>query len=251
MNKQQSLLKYNLPANIASYETDAYGQLSLANLLHLFQEAANHHATALGWGLEYLSSVNKFWILSRLKILIDQVPKHKEEIVTSTWPRGAVGFFAYRDYQLVYKNTPSINAVSSWMILDKFTHRPVKIDQLNKELPFHEESFLPFPVSKIPVVEKNYPILERKVYFSDIDINLHVNNAKYVEIISDALSEKLKSRFRIKELDIQYLQESQQGDNLIVYAHNDLSDSSEIFLSIDNSSKGKEACRCCIKLDKF
>lgn len=193
-----SLLKYNLPASVASYETDAYGSLSLVNLLYLFQEAANHHATALSWGLEYLNSVEKFWVLSRLKIQITQFPKHKDEIVISTWPRGAVGFFAYRDYQVLYKNKPIINAVSSWMILDRLTHRPIKINQLEKELPSIEESFLTFPEAKIPAIEKTNPVFEKKVYFSDIDINLHVNNAKYVEIISDALSENVQVNFKLK-----------------------------------------------------
>jgi acyl-ACP thioesterase len=241
--------KFHLSRTIASYETDAYGRVSLANILCFFQEAANHHATALNWGLEFLNSVNKFWVLSRLKVKVERYPRHKDEISITTWSRGAEGFFAWRDYQIFLDNQPCISAVSSWLILDKNTHRPVKIEQLGKLIPRNEETCFPFPETKLQSVEKTNAFFEKKVHFSDIDINKHVNNAKYVEIIADAISENIEKEFEIKELDIQYLHESQQNNQLIVYSNQDLINTSNLQLSIENISKGKETCRCEVKLN--
>lgn len=235
-------LKYRYYTTVKSYETDAFGRISLANILHYFQEAADHHATSLNWGLEYLASINKFWVLSRLKLKIDQYPVHKDNIALETWSRGAEGFFAYRDYLVTLNEADCIHAVSSWMILDKNTHRPVKIDMIGKEIPGIVENHLPFPQQKLPAIEASTPIFEQKVSYSDIDINLHVNNGKYVEIILDALAPKLMSHSEIAEFDIQYLYESQLGDNILVFS---LPDSSA--LSLVNSTRGKETCRCEVK----
>lgn len=238
--------KYQLKDIIRSYEIDAFGKLSLTSLLYYFQEAANHHATALNWGLEYLSSINKIWVLSRLKVVIEKYPRHKDEIAINTWPRGADGFFAYRDYQVMLNNQPVINAVSSWLILDQSSHRPTKVDQIGKLLPKYEESHIPFPDHKLPNLIKPELIFEKKVNFSDIDINQHLNNARYIEIITDALSDSLSNSFEIREIDIQYLHESQQGEILKVFCEKTCGNI--LMLSIQNSSKGKESCRCEVKV---
>lgn len=238
------MIKYKYNTSIKSYETDASGRVSLANLFYYFQEAANLHASSLEWGLEYLNSINKFWVLTRFFIKIDQFPKHKDEVTIETWSRGAEGFYAYRDYKVLVNGQSCIDAVSSWMILDKTTHRPIKIDQMGKEIPGIPESFLRFPDSKIPAVEPGDPIFSKQVNYSDIDINLHVNNGKYVEIITDSLGNKLMGNQVISELDIQYMAESQIGDNIEVHLKNS---ECAYLLSLLNSTRSKETCRCLIK----
>jgi acyl-ACP thioesterase len=135
-----------------------------------------------------------------------------------------------------------IDAVSSWMILDKSTHRPAKIDQIGKEVPGIKESYLDLPSTKIPTLEPTNKTFEKTINYSDIDINLHVNNGKYVEILTDSLADKLISGSVIGTLDIQYLSESQLGDNIFVYQHDE--DLSNVHLSMANSTRSKETCRC-------
>lgn len=236
--------KYQLKTSIKSYETDALGRVSLANILYYFQEAANLHATSLDWGLEYLDTINKFWVLSRLYIKIDAYPMHKDEIILETWSRGAEGFFAYRDYRVYANEKNCIDATSSWLILDKTTHRPTRPDKIGKEIPGIKESHLPFPGNKITAPEPSKPIFEKKINYSDIDINLHVNNGKYVEIITDSLAGKLLNGSQIKELDIQYMFESQLNDNIAVYCQEE---ASVLNLSLVNTNKEKETCKCMVK----
>ncbi|HEX3009201.1 MAG TPA: acyl-ACP thioesterase domain-containing protein [Bacteroidales bacterium] len=240
-------LKYTFAATITSYDTDASGNAGLANLFYLFQEAANHHATALDWGMEYLDSIQKFWVLSRLKIHIIKYPVHKDQIAITTWSRGAEGFFAWRDYQVKLADTVCINATSSWLILDKNTHRPVKIDQIERKIPAINENYLLFPEHKMPAMALTNKIFEKQVNYSDIDINQHVNNGKYVEIIVDALAPKIMSGAVMAELDIQYLFESQINDIIAVYC--DEIDATHTNLTLVNTTKGKETCKCSVKWD--
>jgi len=76
------------------------------------------------------------------------------------------------------------------------------------------------------------------------NINLHVNNGKYLEILTDSISEKL-IHTEVKGIDIQYLHESQMNDILAVYC-NDVNwkNASEILFTMENKSKEKETCRC-------
>lgn len=232
-------LKYSFQTTVKSYETDPFGRISLANVLYYFQEAANHHATSLDWGMEYLESIQKFWVLSRLKLKVDKYPVHKDNITIETWSRGAEGFFAYRDYRVLLNGETCIDAVTSWLILDKNTHRPIKMDLIGKEIPGISENHLSFPDYKLSAIQAISPVFEQQVSYSDIDINLHVNNGKYVEIILDSLAPKLMGNSEIAELDIQYLYESQLGDTIQVFSNPDAN-----ALSLVNISKGKETCRC-------
>lgn len=237
--------RFQLKTSIKSYETDAHGKISLPNIFYYFQEAANLHATSLNWGMEYLESINKFWVLSRLCLKVKSYPEFKDEITIETWSRGAEGFFAYRDYRIWVAGKCCIDAASSWMILDRNTHRPTRIDQLERQIPGIGESYIPFPENKIASFDLNHQIFEKQIQYSDIDINHHVNNGKYIEIITDALTEKLMSGSVISELDIQYLYETRLGDTIVLYSH--APDNNTTILTMVNNIKVKETCRCCVR----
>jgi len=239
--------KYNFQNGIKSFEVDAFGRISLPNILYYFQEAANHHATELDWGMEYLDSMDKFWVLSRLKLQVDEYPHHKDLISVNTWSRGATGFIAYRDFQILKDAKIVIRATSSWMILDKSNHRPCKIDQLGKPVPGIDLGAIPFPESKIPSLQNQKFLLEKRILFSDIDINQHVNNGKYMEMYIDALSDQLMNSAIIEEVDILYMQESQYNNVVIVNQEISEKDTHHISLNMVRSSDQKEISRCKIK----
>ena len=56
--------------------------------------------------------------------------------------------------------------------------------------------------------------MSRIVRYSDIDINGHVNNARYVEWVCDLLGEKYFSAHTARGLDINYVGEARMGEDI-------------------------------------
>lgn len=93
----------NYNFSIRSYHSDQNGKLTLPALFHFLQECAWDNARLNGFGYEFLKKENAFWVLSRVLVQMDEYPEWKDEIEIKTWPKGADGFFALRDFEIYCK----------------------------------------------------------------------------------------------------------------------------------------------------
>jgi len=200
---------------IKSYDTDQNGNLTLPTILHFLQECAWNNARANGFGYEDLEKENVFWVLSKIFIEIDEYPKWKDDIKIKTWPKGTDGLFAIRDFQIIKNDVIIARATSYWLILDQKNNRPKRLEHFN----FIHENFLKDDAvkKKLGKVSFSSDIAEldiRKVYYSDLDVNRHVNNATYVRWILDSyFSTENKN---ITELEINFLTELKLNDEFVV-----------------------------------
>ena len=223
--------------SIKSYEADRYGKLSLHTFFHYLQECAYLNALSNGFGYEFLERENAYWVLTRVLVEIEDLPKWNDEIQIRTWPRGADGLFAVRDFELI-KDGIIIGRVSSyWMILDRDSRRPKRIDQYQ----FIRSDFIPdkaieCKLEKIPLGNNPTEIGKRRVYASDIDVNGHVNNASYVRWLIDSFSENHKAQ--IKSFEINFLRELVLGDQFTVLE--EMQDSTYLYLIVND--KGQKVC---------
>ena len=172
---------------VKSFHSDQNGRLTLHALFQFLQESAWDNALKNDFGFEALDNKNSFWVLSRILVQIDEYPSWKDEIQIKTWPKGADGFFALRDFKIFNKQKKIGSATSSWLILDKQKHRPCRLDQFNfKHDNFYTEHAIEGVLTKIKYPTEEQLKDHRKVYASDLDVNKHVNNATYVRWITDA-----------------------------------------------------------------
>ena len=175
------------PFKIKSYQSDQNGKLTLYSLFHLLQECAQDNARLNNFGYEYLESKNAFWVLSRVLVEMKEYPEWKDEIEIKTWPKGVDGFFAIRDFQISKNGKVIGNVTSYWLILDKDSKRPKRLDDFNFiHENFLNESAIDKKLGKISVAGETSELEKRRVYSSDLDVNKHVNNATYVRWILDS-----------------------------------------------------------------
>ena len=169
--------------DISSYHADFMQQLSPVSLFCFLQESAWHHASSRDFGYEHLAERNEFWILSKVHVLIHRMPNWAEKIRLETWGKEPDILTAYRDFEFFDSSNQSIiYTTSSWHILNMQTHRPVKLSQfadrfpvVNRHAIMEKPQKIQSPVS-IGTKSNVFAILP-----SDIDLNLHVNNTKYVQ----------------------------------------------------------------------
>lgn len=195
---------------VGSSNIDLTGKLSIHSLFSFFQEVAWEHATINGFGFEHLKEQGFFWVLSRVHVEIDALPNWTEPITLSTWPSGIEGAFALRDFCLYNKNGDKIiGATSSWLIVDTETRRPRRPDSFKDRMPICDTiRATKCNAQKIPGTRNDiiysYQLTSK---ISDIDVNGHINNTRYVEWAINSFPIMFYQNTVIKDITINFLSE--------------------------------------------
>ncbi|MCL2074240.1 MAG: thioesterase [Marinilabiliaceae bacterium] len=225
----------------ATYDVGANGQISITALQRYFQEAAHEHANKLGVGFEKLRKKNIFWVLSALWFKIDKLPGFDKIITVNTWPRGIDKFYSLRDVIFFHDNKTVAKATSLWLTIDINSKRIVRPETIFNGVDYFSDNRV-FDDNFAPIITPTEKILieERQVRYSDLDINRHVNNVKYIEWIFDAIENNLAEK-NINELKIQYLGEFVENEKASIYRG--ISDDPNKFIIEINHEKGKTGIR--------
>ncbi|MBN1388046.1 MAG: hypothetical protein JW965_06330 [Bacteroidales bacterium] len=238
-------LVYDRTYRVNTYEADASGRLSIPGLFNYLQDAAARHATVLKFGKEHLEKENRFWVLSRILVKMDTMPEWEKETIIRTWPRGVDKLFALRDFEVLGSNGKKYGgATSCWLMVNRKNRRPVRPDSLLEKLNMEmkKESSLERYPSKLPgLVNASYKSQVIPVRYSDLDINMHVNNVQYVKWAIDtyALDFILGNKFNSAEVN--YLLESVPGDEITVHASELENNTFEH--SVVRINDGRDLCR--------
>lgn len=234
---------------VKSYQSDKNGLLKIDSLFHFLQEVAWDHAKENNFGYESLKEKNSFWVLSRVKVIIENFPGWQDQITVRTWPKGTESFFAKRDFQISIQDKHIINATSYWLIVDQQSRRPKKPADFNlNNLDFHPDEAIPDRLEKININMIGSPELTEiySVWPSDLDINHHVNNATYIRWITDLFLTQNGNQ-SIFEFDINYLLECGENENITV---NIFKTDKDHCGNIIRNSDQKEICRFRFKTKK-
>jgi medium-chain acyl-[acyl-carrier-protein] hydrolase len=199
---------------LKAFEVDTDGFALISVIANYMQEAAGSHAERFGLSMQSLLDQNMGWILNRFTVHVHRYPKAGEVIRIETWPMGADRIFAYRDFELFdEKGELVLSARTAWLILDIIKRRPISTPENVKALGAKNKRFADIDVpSRLPKVE-GLPVkeIDFAVRRSDLDINRHVNNVKYLEWVLETLGDN-EHTVRPKGFDIQFKAESVYGD---------------------------------------
>jgi acyl-ACP thioesterase len=227
---------------IRSYDVDATRRATSLSVCRYFLEAAWNHAEALGLGFSHLQSQGKFWVLARLRCEVRQYPVWGDRVMLRTWPRGLKSVFALRDFELQDETGMRIAAGSSaWLVLDSVSKRP---QRLHKVLPslaaLNGKAALGCDPEKLGDNETWGNACPRTVRYTDIDVNKHVNSSRYIGWMLDAYPAGFHLHHWLRVLEVNYVGETLEGEQLIVRTHQ--SDAAAYIHSLIKPS-GSEVCR--------
>jgi medium-chain acyl-[acyl-carrier-protein] hydrolase len=239
--------KYRIPV----YDSDFMGRLSVASFFNYIQDIASEHAELLHFGRDDLQKSNHFWILARLRAEIRSFPKWGETVILRTWPRGTEGLFALRDIEVRLENGDIIaGATTSWVIVDALSRRPQRPDVLLKRmnLEYPDKRTTLHNAGKIDL-NGDVPVNSPEFYVrpSDLDVNFHVNNVKYIQWVTDTFPTAFLSCNTVVSLDVNYLSESIEGNKVIIHSKGPLLENNCSHHSVIRVDDGKELCRILIQ----
>lgn len=184
------------------------------------QEAANQHATVLGFGYDDLIASRTAWILSRMHVEFVDTPKWRENITLTTWHKGLNRLFFLRDFIMTDDaGNARVKATTSWLVMNLDTRRLVRDPNLMDEGTTCSENVLEIPADKVQMPKDAEPelVMEHVVGYSDVDMNAHANNAMYMHWAMDAVDYEIASSRNVREMTINFNHETKAQDVVSIY----------------------------------
>ena len=251
MNNLPKIGKYHFVAE--PFHCDFTTHLFIGHLGNNLLNAADFHSNDRGYGVNYLNSVNKTWVLSRLSVELDKIPAIYEDFVVETWIDSVMRYFTNRNFKITNKDGYVYGyGKSIWAMIDTTTRQPVDILKTSNEtISEYLEADYANPIKKSSRVKLDDDLkLQQSILttYSDIDINGHVNSIKYIEHILDLFPIEYYKKYRIKKFDIAYIIESHNNDKLNFYTNidsiNECNNAVSVRVTKSGSEDEKEVCRC-------
>jgi len=229
------------------YETGPDGKASLWSLFNFMQDIASEHAIQLGFGRDDLMKKNRFWVLSRMLVELNKVPSWFDKIKIKTWPSGTENLFAIRNYEILSCDGRKIGAgSSSWLIVDRTTKKIQRPDELLTKYNNEKGSAGSPARSAVKLTgagEKGLTTSAFKVKISDIDVNLHTNNANYIRWITDSYDLNFILGHTPVMAEINYLAESLNDDEIVIRTSVEENGKTSFNHSVIRTGDNRELCR--------
>ena len=229
------------------FNTDLTGRLSPGAVFNFFEDIAGRHAVELGWGRDNLMTNGFFWALSRMVVKVESLPMVWDDVTLRTWPRGTEAIFALRDLEMYDASGKRLAAASSsWVVVDYHTRKAQRPDKtlsnLNNRFP--EERALDTNARKVqPLPPGEHEMTRLKVKLDDIDVNRHVNNARYVHWAVNCYEPEFISNHTPDTIEVNYIAEGHQNEMINIFTGRSDETGSSFIHSVTRESDGSELCR--------
>jgi acyl-ACP thioesterase len=196
------------------HSPDASNPLAVTALLAKCEIAAGIHAAQLNWSIDALQARGQSWVLTRIFGEFPRQIAFGTGLALTTFPSKADRFITCRDFILEDAQEQLLGHLrTEWLILDLTTRKAVK-------LPDSIQSVIYQPLQPEPLLLGwDEPVFEtetREITISetDLDINRHVNNRRYIQWLLEGNT--AAPDFLPRYFDIRFKAEALLGDTIQV-----------------------------------
>ena len=182
-------LTYEKKILIRSEQVDMTRKLRISELFRLMEEASIAHTEQLGCTMAFTLDRGLLWIITRQQAEIRELPAYDEEIVVRSWQGDMMHVFFPRFYEICRGDEVLVRGQALWMLIDEKTRDMIMPEEYGIEIPGRPGSDdMMIPAVTIPAsAGEPFAREELVTRFSQVDINGHMNNTRYFDIIDDAL----------------------------------------------------------------
>ena len=200
------------------HDTDANRQARPSQILMYMQETANEHLRHAAISLDALRDRQGLaFLLSSISICVYEPLYTGEEIEVQTWICEGRGLSHNRCFCILKNGKPVVEAFSVWALMDLRAHKLLKSDEVPYRLEPDEAlqlAVLPRRL-RVPTVDRMELVGERKIVYSDIDYNHHMNNTHYPDMFCDFTPGICENH--VTGMMFSFLHEAMYGHTLKVY----------------------------------
>jgi len=232
--KVRMLPIYECSLRVEAHDADSAGRLRVSSMFNHIQNVAALHAGRLGVGIAEVKGQGLVWVRSWAKLEFASLPRFGDEFSARTWPKCRHKLFFIRDFLFSGSGGEIFcRATTAWLLVDEKTKKALIPQRLAEGIPQLEgEHALQCYPERFEIKEEGRSIFTRQVRYSDLDVNRHVNNARFTEFLMDCYPAKHHRDYRISSVVVAFVAEAKEGDELelrlIDNAQNGLGDFIEI-----------------------
>ncbi len=199
------------------HDCDTRQRLTVLAMMRYLEDIALLQSDSYEVGLDYYAKEQVAWLLNKWDIRIHKAPVFKDDVHVVTQPMAMRRFLANRRYEILdASGAVIVDADSQWVFVDMARRRPARIrEEIYSKYGLTDEvEVLPTPP---PLGEPAREDVRREFHVrkSDIDVNRHVNNIRYVDWAFDALPEDLALGGTLRRLQIHYRKEVHYGEPVV------------------------------------
>jgi acyl-ACP thioesterase len=194
------------------------GYLKYTDLCNILQLTAAAHSEIGGISFLDMQEFNQAWVLSRMLVEIDALPKWGDIVTVKTWINSLENSRSVRALEMYVNGKKIVGSETFWAVFNTKIRRPEGL-----ALPFEHFELYPdtratnHGFSKINLNHEKEIVFKKTVFLSDLDIVNHVNNVKYLEWCLDLVDEKLILNQKIESFEMNFLKELSLKDKVIIH----------------------------------
>lgn len=193
------------------------GYLKYTDLCNILQLTAGDHAEIGGISFTDMQEFHQAWVLSRMKLEIESLPKWKDVVTVKTWIISLENSRSVRALEMYVGGKKIIGCETYWAVFNTKLRRPEPLALPHEHFEKYAIKFSTEErVKKIDLPKEMKNASERKVVLSDLDIVNHVNNVKYLEWCLDLVNFKSILKQDLKSFDMNFMKELVLGDEVSI-----------------------------------
>lgn len=212
------------------------GKLKYTELCTILQLTAGAHAESGGLSFSDMQRHDQAWVLSKMRVEIDELPQWKAIVTVKTWIVDMQGSRSIRALELYVGEKKLASSLTYWVVLNTKFRKPEALALPADHFEFFQKN-VPTRKSfeKINLNLETQFVKKRTVLLSDLDIVNHANNVKYLEWCMDCIQPNIIFKNGIQAFDMNFLRELHWNDAIEIQSIPE--DNPELFIVVKNNVK--------------
>ena len=205
---------------VSNNDVDKRFQMKVAAIFRFFQDVALLATESLGVDSISLSKKNIDWVITRMTVEIERLPKCNEEITVHTYPGKDMAMLYPRYFYITDANNEVIITSSSiWALIDNVSRKVIVDRDVISKLPPETSPYQLDLPEKIVIPENSAFIEKRTIHYSDLDFNSHMNNVRYVELLMDVHDSSFYDNHRVSSITLNYMKEIKEKETVDIFTN--------------------------------
>ena len=239
---------WNENKTVSPHDLDFNNVLSASGALRFLQDAAYGQMHYNPPSLDQLRAEGKVFLLSRVSMSLYAPVYAMEKLVAQSWSCESRGVSFNRCSRLLRGEETVAELSSVWALVDSENGRLLRIEDYGQSYTDEPALTLDAPARvRIPRDATLALVGEYTVSYNDVDINRHINNTNYPDILCGFIPDMEGKR--VSKISISYVHEAPLGESIKVYYTHGDEDDSYFFRTV--RTDGQTNVEAYVELDKI
>ena len=210
---------YEERIRLTTRDCDMNGKWRISAIQEAMQEAAGMHSMLLGCGRDELLKKNIVWVLSRSEMHIDRYPELGETVTVSTFPMPTRIRFFPRYFIFTDEHGDLIGKAGTlWLLLDTQTRQMLPPGDVARLIPDNTDLSVPMNLpATVGQLQGEEFVTEYTPVYTDLDVNGHVNNARYADWLCNTLGIDTMRRYEPESVILNYNREVLPDQRVVLH----------------------------------